>query len=196
MTQIPIIILAAGISSRLGQPKQLLEYEGETLLNRTIRVANEVSDDVVVVLGARFQEISQTVLNKNVQIIFNENWESGMASSVIEGIKTHLNAEKVIISLCDQPYLNTSIFESLILEEKSSRKPIIASNYGNQIGVPILFNQLVYNDLLSLKGDKGARSILPKYNDSIGQIDFPNGAIDIDTVEDWELFLKGKKSIN
>jgi molybdenum cofactor cytidylyltransferase len=192
MTQIPIIILAAGSSSRLGQPKQLLEYEGETLLNRTIRIASEVSDDIIVVLGSRFQEISKTISNKNVQIIFNESWETGMASSIIEGLKTRLSAEKVIISLCDQPYLNTSIFESLILEEKLTQSPIIASNYSNQIGVPILFNKLIYNDLLALKGDKGARSILPKYNDSIGQIDFPNGAIDIDTVEDWELFLKGE----
>lgn len=184
------MILAAGSSIRLGQPKQLLEYEGETLLNRTIRFANEVSNDIVVVLGARFQEIYKTISNKNVQIIFNENWETGMASSIVAGLKTRLNTEKVIVSLCDQPYLTQTIFENLISSEKSTNKPIVASNYSNQIGVPILFNQLIYNDLLGLKGDKGARSILPKYKDSIAEIDFPNGAIDIDTIEEWELFLK------
>ena len=191
MTQIPIIIVAAGSSSRLGQAKQLLEYEDETLLNCTIRNASEVSNDVIVVLGARFQEISQTISNKNVQIIFNENWEWGMASSVITGLGTRLNSEKVIVSICDQPYLTSTIFENLISAEKLTNKPIITSNYGHQIGVPILFNQFIYKDLLALKGDKGARSILPKYKDSIATIDFSNGDFDIDTIEDWELFLKG-----
>ncbi|MES2797738.1 MAG: nucleotidyltransferase family protein [Bacteroidota bacterium] len=190
VSQIPIIILAAGESKRLGRAKQLLEYKGETLLNRTIRMANEVSRDIIVVLGARLEEISQSISNKNVQIVLNENWETGMASSVIAGLRTRLKAEKVILSLCDQPYLTPTIFENLIAVEESSQKSIIASNYGNEIGVPMLFNQLIYNDLLALKGDKGARAILQKYEGSIAAIDFPDGDIDIDTIEEWELFLK------
>jgi molybdenum cofactor cytidylyltransferase len=189
MINIPIIILAAGSSSRLGRPKQLLEYQGETLLNRTIRIANEVSSNVCLVLGANFEIISKSILNKQCKIIFNENWQTGMASSITKSIEHYFDFEKLIIAICDQPFLNTNIFLELIEKSESSLKPIVASNYGNQLGVPILFNQLIYSSLQQLNGDKGARVILHKFVNDIAEIDFAKGELDVDTEEDWQRIL-------
>lgn len=189
-SQIPIIILAAGSSSRLGQPKQLLQCQGQTLLNRTISLSSEVSNNISVVLGANYPLIASSITNTNCKIIFNELWEQGMATSIQKGLQNNLDADKVIITLCDQPYLSANILRRLIDSANLTELPIIASNYGNKIGVPILFKKLIFNDLMSLKGEKGARSILPKYTDSIAEIPFPKGEIDIDTIEDWQLFLK------
>ncbi len=186
MQKIAVIILAAGSSSRLGQPKQLLKINGETLLNRTIRFASEVSNEIIVVLGANFNIILPTITNKSIEIVENENWETGMSSSVIAGLGKCLDADNIIICLCDQPYLTSSIFENLIECNKSTSLPIIACSYLGQIGVPILFKSLMFNALLNLNGDKGAKSILNNHKESIVCIPFFNGEIDVDTLEDWE----------
>jgi molybdenum cofactor cytidylyltransferase len=189
-SQIPIIILAAGSSSRLGQPKQLLQCQGQTLLNRTISLSSEVSNNISVVLGANYPLIASSITNTNCKIIINEFWEIGMSTSIQKGLQNNLDADKVIITLCDQPYLSANILRRLIDSANQTELPIIASNYGNKIGVPILFKKLIFNDLMSLKGEKGARAILPKYTGFIAEIPFPKGEIDIDTIEDWQLFLK------
>lgn len=183
---IPIIIIAAGASNRLGQPKQLLKLQGETLLNRTINEAAKVSERIIVVLGAHFQDISKTITNNSVTIIHNETWAEGMASSIREGLLLCLDAPRVIISICDQPYLTGDIFEKLIAFSNLTGKPIVASDYGGVLGVPILFEKEIFEQLLELKGDKGARSILPKYKGEIGEVPFEKGEIDIDTIEEWE----------
>jgi molybdenum cofactor cytidylyltransferase len=188
MTTTSIIILAAGSSSRLGQPKQLLSIEGETLLNRTIRFATEVSTQIIVVLGAYFEVISKSITNKSVLIIENIAWETGMASTIKAGLSKCLEAENVIICLCDQPYLSGSIFENLIKHKSKTNLAIVASEYSGKIGVPILFNKLIFNDLMNLEGEKGASSILKNLKENIAAISFPNGEIDIDTFEDWEYF--------
>lgn len=183
---IPIIIIAAGASNRLGQPKQLLKLNGETLLNRSIQEAAKVSEHIIVVLGSHFSEISKTIENRNVTIIHNENCAEGMASSIREGVLLCIDAPKLIISICDQPYLTADIFEKLIAFSNLTAKPIIASDYGGAIGVPILFNKEIFQHLLELKGDKGAKTLLPKYKGKIGEVPFDNGQIDIDTQDEWE----------
>ncbi len=193
-SQIPIIILAAGSSSRLGQPKQLLQYQGQTLLNRTISLAAEVSKNISVVLGANYSLISSSIISTNCNIVFNELWEQGMSTSIQKGLQKYAEAEKIIITLCDQPYLSANILLALIAKSNQTDLPIVASNYGTEIGVPILFKKLLFNDLMSLKGEKGARAILPKYTSSMAEIPFPNGEIDIDTIDDWQLFLKRSES--
>lgn len=189
-SQIPIIILAAGSSSRLGQPKQLLQCQGQTLLNRTISLSSKVSNNISIVLSTNYPLIASSITNTNCKIIFNELWEQGMATSIQKGLQNNLEADKIIITLCDQPFLSEGILNNLIDKSNQTELPIIASNYGDEIGVPILFKKLIFNDLMSLKGEKGARSILPKYTGSIAEIPFPKGEIDIDTIEDWQLFLK------
>lgn len=185
MEKTPIIILAAGESKRLGFSKQLVHFQGDTLLNNSIKLACSISKNVTVILGANFNEISKSITNKQtINILRNENWKSGMASSIKLGVEFHRNADKILIMLCDQIYLTNSILLELFEKEKQSQKPIIACNYGEKIGVPILFNQTIFNDLMALSGDKGASAILKNHQESIESILFEKGIFDVDSPQD------------
>ncbi len=191
MEKIPIIILAAGQSKRLGFSKQLVQYQGDTLLNNSINLAKKITKNITVVLGANFKEIHKTILEPHkINILFNQNWETGMASSIKLAIEFHKNEEKIIIMLCDQYLLNVDILNNILKKEKQSSKPIIACEYAGHLGVPMLFNQLIFSDLLMLEGEKGASAILKKFAGQIAKISFENGVFDVDTPADLEQLSK------
>jgi molybdenum cofactor cytidylyltransferase len=190
-----IIILAAGSSSRLGMPKQNLVYKGETLLKRAIETAaKSVCEPVIVVLGANEDIIKPTIELNNVSIIHNPRWREGMASSIRSGIGELQiiapKADSVILMLCDQPFVDTSLLDQLI--QKNSSKGVIASAYNDTIGPPVLFDAAYFNELLSLKGQEGAKKLLLKHLDDVVTVPFPLGRVDIDTVEDFEKILRNK----
>lgn len=182
-----ILILAAGSSSRLGQPKQLVEFQGETLIRRITRTALSISDDVLIVLGANADLVEQDLCPFSAQIntIFNPNWQQGMGTSISLGTKQLApNTDVIIILLCDQPFVNTEKIQEMLQMFASFQPPIIACQYKNQLGVPMLFDKMVFPELLNLQGDKGAKTFLHKYTDKIGIVDFQEGNFDIDTLED------------
>jgi molybdenum cofactor cytidylyltransferase len=184
-----IIILAAGSSSRLGKAKQNLIYKGQTLLQRAIETANAtVCRHIIVVLGANEEVIAQTIQNQDVNIIINTNWQEGMASSIRIGImklqQIAPKATSVILMLCDQPFVDTHLLNLLILTKPQTG--IIACSYNDTIGPPALFDERYFPELLSLKGQEGAKKLLLKYADAVITIPFAEGMIDIDTVEDFE----------
>ncbi|HEY2582613.1 MAG TPA: nucleotidyltransferase family protein [Mucilaginibacter sp.] len=186
-----IIILAAGSSSRLGKPKQNLIYRGQTLLQRAIETAvNSVCKPVFVVLGANESIIKPTITDMPVNIIYNPDWQEGMASSIRLGIKQIQKSEpdvtSVILMLCDQPFVDINILDSLIETKTNNKAGIVGCAYNNTIGAPVLFDASYFDDLLSLKGQEGAKKLLSKYQDKIVPVPFPLGCIDIDTVEDYE----------
>lgn len=185
------IILAAGQSVRLGRPKQLLQFRGKTLLQNVIDSAREAElQPIVLVLGSN----GQTILNESdttgVIIVENEHWRTGMASSVITGVNAVENVstsiETVILMVCDQPYVDGSLLQKLISKYKSTGKPIIASQYSGIPGVPALFHHSLFQELKKLKGDSGARKLIQKYIGWVEVIPFPEGSIDIDTIDDYE----------
>lgn len=188
---IGIVILAAGSSSRLGEPKQLLQYDEKSLLQHTIDVA-ESSDvnSVVIVLGANAELISTEINTIDAHIIENKEWEEGMASSVRTGLDTLLKisptTDGVIFMVCDQPHVSTIIIDGLIKVQRSSGKPIVTSHYGETIGPPALFHKTLFNELMQLKGDAGARKIIQQHSDEVATLLFTEGKIDIDTEEDYK----------
>ncbi|MDB5015992.1 MAG: nboR [Mucilaginibacter sp.] len=184
-----IIILAAGASVRLGKPKQNLIYKGQTLLQRAVETANaSVCQPVIVVLGANKNVIEPTIKDLNINIVYSETWQEGMASSIRSGIiemqKIEPKATSVILMLCDQPLVDTPILNLLILSK--SKEGIAACAYNETLGPPALFDVVYFPELLSLKGQDGAKKNLLKYADTVHAIPFPQGIIDIDTVEDFE----------
>ena len=184
-----VIILAAGSSSRLGVPKQNLMYNGLTLFQRAIQTATASAANVVVVVtGANAAIIKPTIANMPVKVFDNPDWPDGMASSVITGLKgllqTDADIDAVILMLCDQPYLEVSVLDQLITNR--SAKGIVACAYNNTFGAPVLFDRFYFDDLLSLKGQEGARKLLLKFADAVTGVPFPFGSIDIDTMEDYE----------
>ncbi|MDF1694258.1 MAG: nucleotidyltransferase family protein [Saprospiraceae bacterium] len=189
-----IIILAAGGSRRLGHPKQMVGWESSTLLNHTIKQANQVSNsDVFVTLGDCFDEIHSSIKEK-VHIIFHPEWYHGMGSTISFSVsKIQLKKYKgVILSVCDQPYISTDNFVNLINKFESSSAKIVVSEYRNGQGPPTLFSQEIVKDLMKISGDNGAKSIIKKYKNDVVSTCFYGGEIDIDTVEDLEK-LKGSK---
>lgn len=184
-----IIILAAGSSSRLGTAKQALQYRGQTLLQRAIQSALAADcDTVAVVLGANAEALQLTIADESVHLFLNDGWEEGIASSIRCGInelqKTAPQLTSIVLMLCDQPYVNASIINQLI--QKASPNKIVASTYNGTIGPPALFDRSFFPQLLSLSGHEGAKKIMLDHPDAIIEIPFPLGAIDIDTMADYD----------
>lgn len=190
-----IIILAAGSSSRLGRPKQLLEYKESTLLKNTISEALKVSNSfIIVVTGANQENVEKELNSSQIIISFNTDWENGMASSIVKGLNELLllnpDCEQCIFSVCDQPYVTSLIFENLIKEYHKTKKGIVASAYSETLGIPVLFNKKYFKELLELNGQEGAKKLINKYKNDVASVPFEKGNIDIDTEEDYKKLFK------
>ena len=184
------IILAAGSSSRLGEPKQLLKHDGKSLLQTAVDAANNAdTNPVILVLGANADQISKEINKSKVQVIINSEWEEGMASSVRVGLNEVLfispSIEAVILMVCDQPYISAELINDLINTHKQTRKPIVTCNYGETIGPPALFQRSLFKELMQLRGDVGARKIIQNHSNDVVTVLFAKGRIDIDTKEDY-----------
>ncbi len=196
MNENVIIILAAGASSRMNQPKQLLPYHQKSLLSHTIEEAQKSLMPVIVVLGANAQQIKAGIGSMEVEIVVNEDWKSGMSSSIKAGLQKALanfkEMQNCILAVCDQPYISSILFQKLVDEKKESGKEIVASSYADTVGTPCLFDKKYFDELLNLEGDHGAKNILQKYRNDVASVDFENGKIDVDTKKDYEELLKNQ----
>ncbi len=186
-----IIILAAGSSSRLGRPKQNVVYNGNTLLQNTINAALATDcEKIMVVLGANYELILPTIEHFNINILPNKNWQEGMASSIRLGLASLLElqpeSKQVIFTVCDQPYLSPEILNGLIVTQNQTKANIVASNYGEHLGVPVLFGQCYFAELMQLIGDEGAKKLVKKYIEQVENYPFLLGEVDIDTLDDLE----------
>lgn len=191
-TSCAAIVLAAGASTRLGQPKQLLQVNGESLLHRTIRLAEEAGcAPIFVVLGFEAERMHPETADLNVRVVLNPEWQSGMGSSLRSGMEALMKEsqlpQKVVLLLSDQPMLSNKILLSLVKKSAETNSLIVASSYTGRLGVPAAFRKELYPDLQKVEGDKGAREVIQLYRDQTASIDFPEGAVDIDTVQDLEL---------
>jgi molybdenum cofactor cytidylyltransferase len=191
---IGIIILAAGASSRLGQPKQQLKYQEQTLLQHAISAAKGVAyATVVVVLGAK-HELILPALDKDIQTVYNPDWEQGMSSSLKAGLRAlqeySPDVESVILMLCDQPFVTTDLLEQLIAKKPADEITIVACAYQDTVGTPVLFGKVYLAELLALQGEGGAKKLLYKYSDRVLTIPFAEGGTDIDTPEDYQRLLE------
>ena len=189
------MLLAAGSSTRLGKPKQLLQYNGKTLLQQSIDIAVGANiNPLIVVVGANFDKISTEINIDKAAIVFNKNWQTGMASSIITGlnflVEKYPLADAVIFMMCDQPFVSINLLNNLIAVQKKTAKPIVCSSYQNILGVPALFHKNIFPALLQLAGDTGARKIIQQYPGDVVTVQFEKGDIDIDTAEDYENLVK------
>lgn len=181
-----VVILAAGISSRLGDiTKQLLVYKNETLLKIVVKKALEISKNVFVVLGHEKEKCEKELEDFDVNIIYNSNYKKGMGSTLSLGIKHTKEFNYTMVMLCDQPFIPISHFQ--VLKENIQNENIIASLYekNKSAKVPAIFPKKYYDELLKLDADFGAKEILQKESCINIQLkkDF---CIDIDTLEDMK----------
>jgi molybdenum cofactor cytidylyltransferase len=193
MRNIGAVILAAGGSSRLGQPKQLLIFRGETLVRHAVRAATEAyCAPVVVVVGDSGDAIRHELRETVAIIVENPEWQRGLGTSIRRGLEylteSTPGADAVMLLACDQPLVEASTLAALIAEQDRSRKSIAASTYANTLGVPALFDRSCFEALIALPDDSGAKSLIAERPDDIASVAFEDGAIDIDTPADWERF--------
>ncbi len=184
------IILAAGASRRLGQPKQLVQFKGEPLLARAIRLAHEGgASPVLAVLGAHFEIILASLPVDPAIVVHNEKWEQGIAGSIHAGLQAlgviAPHADGALILTCDQPQLSARHVCSLIESFEASREAnIVASSYAEINGVPAVFPRSAFTHLQALRGDQGARALIQRPPCPVLSVAFPDGDIDIDLPED------------
>jgi len=189
------LILAAGSSSRMGEPKMLLMYKGKTLLQHVIDEAKFINDNLLIVVTGRYHDLLVPLLQQqSIEPIKNEQWKNGMGSSVSAGVcyilKNFPSAENVLILTCDQPFVSTALLQQLINTKVISGKGIAACAYGDTVGIPVLFDKKYFNLLLSLKDNKGAKKIVSDSMKDVVSIDFPAGIIDIDEPKDYEKLIQ------
>jgi molybdenum cofactor cytidylyltransferase len=188
-----IILLAAGSSTRLGRAKQLIEFQGKTLIKKAIEEAqNSQADCLVLVLGSNPELIQTGFDTSSTPYIINADWQNGMSSSMQAGLRFLMEKEvidQVLLMLCDQPFVDASLLDQLITAKEESGKKIVASAYSNTMGVPALFDGRYFEELLQLTGSEGAKKVIFNHQAEVHTLDFPLGAVDLDTEEDVSQFL-------
>ncbi|TRO63358.1 nucleotidyltransferase family protein [Christiangramia sabulilitoris] len=196
--KIGVVILAAGSSSRLGYPKQLVDFKGKPMLQHIIDVADSFEFGTeVLVLGAAAKEIKDKIEPKKFEILFNQNWQEGMASSIRAGLEKSLEKEKdlehLLILLSDQPFVSKQRIDALIKEQLASNSEATFSEYDEDVGVPAIFSSSVFPYLKELKGDHGAKKLVYDKKIQFRTVKFEKGNFDVDTKEDVELLKKLEK---
>lgn len=181
-------ILAAGTSSRLGQPKQLLKISGQSLIRRAaLAVLNAQTARVLVIVGRDASAIEAELHDLPVEIVVNSDWSEGMASSVRAAVATvgdSSHADGLLLTPCDLPLLSSEHLRALIEKYQSENAPIVASRYNETLGAPLIIARALWPELLELRGDVGARRVIARHETSF--IEWPDGAFDVDTREDWK----------
>ena len=182
------LVLAAGSADRFGAPKLLAEFRGESLLRRVLRLSGQVTGtETVLVVGAHWLRIVHECRTLNPFIVRNEHYESGMASSIATGIRAvQPVADAVLILLADQPLITADHLETLQNEWQASPASIVATEFADVAGPPVIFPAVYFDELLTLHGDRGARSIIENHEEEVIKIAFADAAIDIDTPEDLQ----------
>ena len=183
------VVLAAGASTRLGEPKQLIQVEGERLLRRTVRLATEAGcAPVVAVLGFEAERMREALAGTGAQMVENEDWAEGMGSSLRAGMGAVSGVEPasagVLLLVCDQPRLKVEHLQNLLRTHAAGDAPITASLYDGRTGVPAVFSRGLFPELLKIAGDRGAREVIRRHAGEARRIAWPEGSLDVDTAED------------
>ena len=193
MKNIAIVILAAGKSSRMNAIKQLEKINNKTLLEITLeKVKNIFSDNIFCVLGSNHDQIINKTNSEDIEFIKNKHFENGLSSSIISSLNyfkiNKLYFDGIFILLADQPAIETSYLEAMYHLFQEKKHLIIASNYGNKLGAPVIIPKKHFSSLLLIEGDKGAQEFINnKKNEVIYPIQTTN-LLDIDTKEDLLIY--------
>lgn len=190
---IGLIILAAGASTRMGTPKQLLLRDDRPLIRYVAQTAiATLCQPILVVLGSNIDKVRPTLQSLPIEIIENQNWQEGMGASIRVGLQELVTRspeiEGAIFTVCDQPWLTTEAIDNLIQGYQKTGKAIAASYYDSVMGVPALFHCSIFPELLALQGKMGAKKVIDRDSHRVAKIAFPQGAIDLDTPQDYQVF--------
>jgi xanthine dehydrogenase accessory factor len=185
MSMVASALLAAGSSLRLGQPKQLLRQRGEPLVRRAMQQLMAANCQAfAAVVGYRAEDIATALSGLAITRLDNPAWDEGIASSLRVAVAwaQRTRADALLIAVCDQPRLSSSHLDALLRAQRSAGG-CVASGYAGTCGVPAILDRSCFDELLALRGDRGAASVLRARPDLV-VVDWPEGAEDVDTAED------------
>ncbi len=191
MKELAIAILAAGESKRFGSIKQLAEFSGQPLLQHVVNVCKAIEGvEVYVILGAHLAQIADGIDLEGVALLENDDWREGMAASIrcaVNAVSTRKSALLLIAG--DQIAVNAKDLNNLINAWREDKTAVVAADYGEKPGIPVIFPRTSFAQLESLAGDHGAKSLLLHTENKLIVVAMPNAAIDIDTTADRDLIV-------
>lgn len=195
MAKIPILLLAAGGSSRMGQPKQLLPWGEQTLIEHQLKTLLKTGHPVNLVIGSNSDLIQPVIEKYPVNIFINTDWESGMGSSISFGIRQILlkfpEACGVLITLLDQPLVTTAYIENMLGACQPGSQQILVSHAASGwTGVPVLFDRCYLKELTELSNDEGAKKVTRRHEESVIFMEGGELLEDMDTPETYQKLLK------
>jgi len=187
------ILLAAGESKRMGEPKLLLPFGSSTILEQAVdNLLNSRVDEVIVVVGDRAQEMIKRIANRPVKVAINPVYHEGMGTSIVRGLSlVDSKALAVMLVLADQPLIDSETINRLIEAFFSHDKGIVIPAYKGRRGHPIIFSTKYKEELLGLKGDVGGKQIIREHPDDILEVAVKSQSIniDIDTMDNYHPYV-------
>lgn len=184
-------MLAAGLSARLGRPKQLLDYRGRPLVQHAIDAAATL-DEIIVVVGHAAAEVQRSVtLPAHGRIVANPAYAEGMATSLTTGLAAASEgAEAAVVVLADQPGVTAAHVNAIVDAFHDTRRPVVRATYGGAPGHPVLLARTVWPDVMAVEGDTGARDLLRGHPDWVTDLPLGEAApLDVDTDDDYRRLL-------
>ena len=173
-------VLAAGRSARMGQPKALIEFGGEPLIRRAVRVALGAGcDRTFVVWGA--VPLCAPCLGLDATLLFNPQWEEGIAASIRVAAE-NARGSRLLLMTVDQPLVTSEHLRALL----ASDAPVVATGYSGIAGIPAVFAPAVLGELLELEGDRGARGVIEAHRRELEVVTLEDAAFDVDSATDLE----------
>lgn len=189
MPNVALVLLAAGSSSRMGTPKQLLPYQGKPLLRHAAECALAAGcNPVIAVLGSSAETIRAALDGLPVEICINSRWAEGMGTSIQSGLMALDKAQVAgaILALADQPYVTADVLQRLIQKQRETGKSIVAARYSGTTGVPVYFTREAFPLLHALAPDQGCKGVILSHLEQAHLVDCPEAAVDIDTPDDFQ----------
>jgi molybdenum cofactor cytidylyltransferase len=191
-SRVGVVILAAGGSRRMGHPKQLLPFDGRTLLRRAVDTALATTCRPVVVTTGAYEDLIRAELQSlPVSVAHNPDWMQGLSSSLRIGIEALVRAadgdlEGVVITLADQPLVGVDDINRLVEVHRLTGKEIVASEYAGTQGVPMFMAARLFGEAIALTGNVGAKSLISRHVEQVASVPLPAAAMDVDTRADYE----------
>lgn len=176
------VVLAAGASSRLGEPKQLLrDHNDEALVHKVAREALAAgAQPVIVVVGAAKDEVRDVLSDLQVTTVVNIHWSEGLASSIRAGVREAANADALLLLTCDMPSVGIPHL-TMMMESLHAGAVRVASSYDYTRGIPAIIRREEFAALEALSGDRGAKALLMQKDTAL--VSLANGSFDLDTRE-------------
>lgn len=188
------ILLAAGRSQRMGQPKLLLPWHGVPLVRHVARLALRSGiDELIVVLGHRAAHVDAALAALPLRIVQNEDFLEGQSTSLRAGLAALSDtAEAVIVLLADQPLLQPATIDALIACYREHAPLIVVPRYSGQRGNPVLFAQPLFPALQMITGDQGARAVIQEHRDRVQWLDTIDEGVllDLDTPDMYQQLIE------